>query len=152
VTTSQHPVFVRAFRLLVFCISTFLLFQFISLYLSWPKQALLGALSLAIVILLSRSSKSHVVTLALMLISIAATLRYGWWRIHLVADFFSESVQSPPLHLLSAHARPALGGDLYRLHHAARLHADHLPAAAQTPAHAPKRGRVAARRCPDPHL
>jgi cellulose synthase (UDP-forming) len=80
----------RAWRLIVTCVGLFLLFQFVSLYLSWPKQIVLGSVSIGLVILLNRSSKSRVVTLALMLISLAATLRYGWWRIHMIFDFFSD--------------------------------------------------------------
>jgi cellulose synthase (UDP-forming) len=90
----KRPVTVPAFRLIVLCASTFLLFQFVSLYLSWPKQAVLGALSLAIVIVLNRSSRSKVVTIAVMLISLAATLRYAWWRIHLVANFFADEANN----------------------------------------------------------
>jgi cellulose synthase (UDP-forming) len=86
----KHRPAVRALRLLVSCAATFLLFQLVSLYLSWPKQAVLGGVSLLIVLLLNRSSRSHTVTLALMLFSIATTLRYGWWRIHLVVNFFSD--------------------------------------------------------------
>ena len=80
----------RVFRLTVFCVATFLLFQLVSLYLSWPKQAVLGGISLLIAMLLNRNSRSHTVTLALMLLSIAATLRYGWWRIRLIVEFFSD--------------------------------------------------------------
>ncbi|WP_263358881.1 UDP-forming cellulose synthase catalytic subunit [Acidicapsa ligni] len=80
----------RGFRTLVFVVCTFLLFQFISLYLSWPKQVVLGGFTLIIAILLNRLGKSHVVTLSLMLLSLAATLRYGWWRIHLVANYFTD--------------------------------------------------------------
>jgi cellulose synthase (UDP-forming) len=86
----KHRLAVRALRLLILCAATFLLFQLVSLYLSWPKQAVLGGISLLIAMLLNRSSRSRTVTLALMLLSIAATLRYGWWRIHLVVDFFSD--------------------------------------------------------------
>jgi len=86
----RHGIFVRTFRFLFFCASSFLLFQFVSLYLSWPKQATLGALSLLLTVLLHRSSRSRVITLSLMLISMAATLRYGWWRVHMVYDFFTN--------------------------------------------------------------
>jgi len=78
----------RVIRLLVTCVSTFLLFQFVSLYLSWPKQIVLGAVMTAFVIVLNRMTKSKVVTLSLMLLSLAATLRYAWWRVHMVAQFF----------------------------------------------------------------
>ncbi len=80
----------RAFRLVVTACSLFLLFQFVSLYLSWPKQVVVGAISIGIVILLNKTTKSQVVTLALMLLSLAATLRYGWWRIRTIVQFFTD--------------------------------------------------------------
>lgn len=80
----------RVFRFVVTCVSLFLLFQFVSVYLSWPKQVVVGGISIFLVIVLNRSSKSRVVTVALMLISLAATLRYGWWRINLIAGYFAD--------------------------------------------------------------
>ena len=80
----------RFVRMLVFCLTLFLLLQLISLYLSWPKQAILGGVSLLLALTANRLSASRIVTLALMLISITATLRYAWWRAHLLADFFSD--------------------------------------------------------------
>jgi len=80
----------RVFRLVVTCCSLFLLFQFVSLYLSWPKQIVVGTVSVALVIVLNRVTKSQMVTLALMLISLAATLRYGWWRIRMIVLFFTD--------------------------------------------------------------
>jgi cellulose synthase (UDP-forming) len=86
----DYSVSTRIFRTVVFAICTFLLFQFVSLYLSWPKQAVLGGFTLLIAIFLNKRWKSHSVTLALMLLSMAATLRYVWWRIHLVTNFFTD--------------------------------------------------------------
>jgi cellulose synthase (UDP-forming) len=80
----------RFVRMLVFCLTLFLLLQLISLYLSWPKQAILGGVSLLFALTANRLSASRIVTLALMLISITATLRYAWWRVHLLADFFFD--------------------------------------------------------------
>ena len=80
----------RAFRFVVTCGSLFLLFQYVSLYLSWPKQAAVAVFSIALVILLNKSTKSKVVTIALMLISLATTLRYGWWRIRMILLFFTD--------------------------------------------------------------
>ena len=80
----------RIVRLVVACVATFLLFQFISLYLSWPKQIVLGSVSVVIVLILNRATKSKVVTLSLMLLSMAATLRYAWWRVHRVAQYFAD--------------------------------------------------------------
>ena len=80
----------RLFRVLVLCLTAFLFLQLVSLYLSWPKQAILGAVTLLIGLLANRLSASRIVTLALMLISMTATFRYGWWRVHLLVDFFSN--------------------------------------------------------------
>lgn len=80
----------RLFRMLVLCLTAFLLFQLISLYLSWPKQLILGCVSVLVGLTVSKVSSSRVVTLALMLISMTATLRYGWWRVHLLIDYFSD--------------------------------------------------------------
>jgi len=87
---STQPLMTRAFRLLLTLCGLFLLFQFVSLYLSWPKQLLVGIVSVTIVILLNRLSRSQAITLALMLLSLAATLRYGWWRIRTIAQFFTD--------------------------------------------------------------
>jgi cellulose synthase (UDP-forming) len=80
----------QLFRLLVLCLTTFLVLQLITLYLSWPKQIILGGVSMVIGLAANRLSASRLVTLALMLISMTATLRYGWWRVHLLVDFFSD--------------------------------------------------------------
>jgi cellulose synthase (UDP-forming) len=82
--------FIQFCRLVVLCLCTFLLFQYVSLYMSWPKQAVFGALTLFIANVLNRAGKSRLFTVALMLLSIATTLRYGWWRIRLVAGFFGD--------------------------------------------------------------
>ncbi len=76
--------------MLVFCVTAFLLFQLISLYLSWPKQVILGSACILLGLAANRFSASRIVTIALMFISITATLRYGWWRVHLLVDFFSD--------------------------------------------------------------
>jgi cellulose synthase (UDP-forming) len=81
---------VRAFRILAFGCATLLLLQFISLYLSWPQQLILGCLSVVTGLVANKVSSSRVITLALMLISMAATLRYCWWRIRLLVDYFSD--------------------------------------------------------------
>ena len=76
--------------MLVFLLTAFLLFQLISLYLSWPQQAILGGASIVLGLLTNRASRSRVATLALVLISLAATFRYGWWRVRMLVDFFSN--------------------------------------------------------------
>jgi cellulose synthase (UDP-forming) len=84
----------RFIRALVLCVTAFCTIQLISLYLSWPKQLVLGGVSILLGLLANKLSTSRVVTLGLMFISITATLRYGWWRINLVADFFSDESNS----------------------------------------------------------
>ena len=51
---------------------------------------MLGCVSVMVALLVNRVSASRVVTLTLMLISMTATLRYGWWRVHLLIDYFSD--------------------------------------------------------------
>ena len=85
-----HGLITRTFRFLFVVLGLFVLFQFASLYLSWPKQAVLGGLILAVAIVLNGRKNSQTITLALMILSISVTLRYAWWRIHLVANHFSD--------------------------------------------------------------
>jgi cellulose synthase (UDP-forming) len=80
----------RFFRVLIYCASAFLVLQLISIYLSWPQQLILGSISILLGLVVNRLSTSRVITLALMLISMTATLRYGWWRVHLLIEYFSD--------------------------------------------------------------
>jgi cellulose synthase catalytic subunit (UDP-forming) len=56
--------------------------------LAWPPQLLIGALSIAVVLWLDRSSSSYFITLTLLLVSIFSTFRYGYWRFHTAEQFF----------------------------------------------------------------
>ena len=80
----------RLFRTLVILLTAFLFLQLISIYLSWPKQAMLGGASILLGLVTNRVSRSRIFTLALVLISLTATFRYGWWRIRMIVDFFSD--------------------------------------------------------------
>jgi cellulose synthase (UDP-forming) len=60
------------------------------LFLTWQRQAVLAVLTLLVAILLDRSSKSHVVTLTLVLLSAFSTLRYGFWRFSSVIAYFRD--------------------------------------------------------------
>jgi cellulose synthase (UDP-forming) len=80
----------RFTRFLVLCATAFFSVQLISLYLSWPKQLILGGVSILLGLIVNRLSTSRVITLGLMFVSITATFRYAWWRINLVIDFFSD--------------------------------------------------------------
>lgn len=80
----------RFFRALVLGVTAFLMVQLVSLYLSWPKQIVLGCLTVLIGLAANRTSRSRAVTIALMLISLTATLRYAWWRVRLLIFFFLD--------------------------------------------------------------
>ncbi len=67
----------------------FLMFTGI-LDLTWPQQAVLGLLTVLLAIWMDRSSSSYLVTLTLMLVSMYATFRYGYWRISYVSRFFMD--------------------------------------------------------------
>lgn len=81
---------IRCFRWLIFGLTSFLVLQLISIYLSWPKQVVLGSVAIVVAIGANRFSASRTVTLALMLISITATLRYAWWRVRLLTQYFLD--------------------------------------------------------------
>jgi len=80
----------RLFRGLVLCLTAFLFFQLISINLNWRNQIILGAVSIVLGLVANRLSPSRIVTLALMMISLTATFRYGWWRISLLVDYFKN--------------------------------------------------------------
>ncbi len=80
----------KVFRTFVFCIALFLWIQLISLYLTWPQQMMLGGASVFLGLAINRSSTSRIVTIGLMFVSMTATFRYGWWRIRLLVDYFSD--------------------------------------------------------------
>ena len=58
--------------------------------LTWPQQAVLGLIMVLVSVWLDRSSSSYLVTLTLMLMSMFATFRYGYWRISTVVKFFID--------------------------------------------------------------
>ena len=80
----------KLFRTVVFGLALFLWLQLISLYLTWPEQMILGGASVVLGLAVNRFSSSRLITLGLMLISITATFRYGWWRVRLLADYFLD--------------------------------------------------------------
>ena len=51
---------------------------------------MLGGVSLLIALVLNHRSKSTTMTIALMMLSLVTTFRYGWWRIHMILDFFTD--------------------------------------------------------------
>jgi cellulose synthase (UDP-forming) len=91
---SQHletPGFItRVFRFAVACVTGFLLFLLVSLYLPWQEQLILGIATVIVGLIVNRFSSSKVITIALMMISSTATLRYFWWRVHMLVDYFTD--------------------------------------------------------------
>jgi cellulose synthase (UDP-forming) len=80
----------RLSGILVLCITVFLFLQLISINLGWQEQAVFGGVTILTGLLANRLSASRVVTIALMLISMIATFRYGWWRVNSLVDYFSD--------------------------------------------------------------
>ena len=81
---------IRLIGVLVLCVTAFLFFLLISVPLTWSQQAILGGLTVFVGLAANRLSASRIVTLALMLISMTATFRYAWWRVHLLSDFLTD--------------------------------------------------------------
>ncbi len=80
----------KAIRFLILAGGIFFLIATGILDLTWPQQAVLGLLTVLLAIWMDRSSSSYLVTLTLMLISMYATFRYGYWRISYVISFFLD--------------------------------------------------------------
>ena len=90
-TYAEKPGFLgMLFRAVMLAVTAFVLFQLISIYLSWPQQMILGIATIALGLLVNKFSSSRMITLALMVLSMTATLRYAWWRVHLLIDYFSD--------------------------------------------------------------
>jgi cellulose synthase (UDP-forming) len=87
---SGDALFFKAFRGLVLISGIFLLAFTGALELTWPQQAVLGITMIALIVWLDRSSTSYLVTLALMLVSIFSTFRYGYWRVSTTFRFFLD--------------------------------------------------------------
>ena len=60
------------------------------LFLSWQQQLILALLTLVAAIWMDRTSKSHLVTLTLVLLSVYSTFRYAFWRVSTVVAFFRD--------------------------------------------------------------
>jgi cellulose synthase (UDP-forming) len=63
---------------------------FVTLPLAWESQILLGGLTILGSVLIGRLSKSNLVTIALIVLSLFATMRYAWWRVGAVIAFFQD--------------------------------------------------------------
>jgi cellulose synthase (UDP-forming) len=79
------------FLRLVFLLVAALVFYFLAvLPLTWPQQVVLGLLTLVLSMVLARTSESYLITLALMMMSMFCTFRYGYWRIATAFQFFRD--------------------------------------------------------------
>jgi cellulose synthase (UDP-forming) len=87
---SGDGLFFRVLRVLILISAIFLLGFTGILELTWPQQIVLGIITISLVIWLDRSSRSYLVTLTLMLVSIFSTFRYGYWRISTTVRFFQD--------------------------------------------------------------
>jgi cellulose synthase (UDP-forming) len=76
------------FAFLAFALVAFYFFG--TLPLTWPQQAVCGLLTLLMGLALGRTSESYLITLTLMILSLFATFRYGYWRMSATVAFFQD--------------------------------------------------------------
>jgi cellulose synthase (UDP-forming) len=84
----------KALRFLVLAGGIFFLGWTATLYLTWERQVVLALLTLISALWINRSSKSYVVTLTLVLLSLSSTVRYGVWRFTSVVAYFRDPATS----------------------------------------------------------
>ncbi len=89
-----ESVFTKLLRYLLLLVCAVSLFFFAVLPLTWPQQVVLGCSMFLVALWLGRFSNSYLITLVLMLMSIFASFRYGWWRISTVITYLRD----PMLH------------------------------------------------------
>ncbi len=87
--TGTSPL-LRSLRVIAVVFSLVSLVYSAGLELTWPKQALLGIISVLVSLWIDRSSSSYLITLTLMMASCYSTLRYAWWRISTVVGFLRD--------------------------------------------------------------
>ncbi|MDR3777416.1 MAG: UDP-forming cellulose synthase catalytic subunit [Terracidiphilus sp.] len=104
----------RIYRTLMICATAFLMLQLISLYLNWPEQLVLGCVSVLLAVVANKISPSRVVTIALMILSATATLRYGWWRINTLIDYLTNE-SNDRFRLDSVFMLILVGAELYTI-------------------------------------
>jgi cellulose synthase (UDP-forming) len=85
--------FTRILRFLFLIVAAATLIFLAIVPLDWEQQAILGCVSLVAALILARVSDSYLVTLALMMLSIFCTFRYGYWRVAQVIRFFQYPVE-----------------------------------------------------------
>ena len=77
-------------RFLFLCVALVMFYFFATLPLTWPQQAVCGLLTLLMGLALGRTSDSYLITLTLMILSLFATFRYGYWRLSQTVQFFQD--------------------------------------------------------------
>ncbi len=87
--------FTKILRLLFLLAAAAVFFFMAVLPLTWEQQAVLGLVTLAMALAMARSSDSYLITLALMMLSMFCTFRYGYWRIAQVVRFFQDPASHP---------------------------------------------------------
>jgi cellulose synthase (UDP-forming) len=85
----------KILRLIFLLVAAAIFFFMAALPLTWPQQAVLGLLALLMALAMARGSDSYLVTLALMMLSMFCTFRYGYWRISQVIRFFQDPASHP---------------------------------------------------------
>jgi cellulose synthase (UDP-forming) len=83
-------VFTKFLRLVFLLIAAVIFCFLATLPLTWPQQAVLGVISVTLALVIASSSDSYLVTLALMMLSLFCTFRYGYWRILQVVRYFHD--------------------------------------------------------------
>jgi cellulose synthase (UDP-forming) len=87
--------FTRILRLLFLLVAAAVFFFMAALPLSWEQQAVLGLVALIVALAMARGSDSYLITLALMILSIFCTFRYGYWRVAQVIRFLHDPASHP---------------------------------------------------------
>jgi cellulose synthase (UDP-forming) len=82
--------FTKFIRFCFLCAALVMFYFFATLPLTWPQQAVCGLLTLLMGLSLGRTSDSYLITLTLMILSLFATFRYGYWRLSMTVQFFQD--------------------------------------------------------------
>jgi cellulose synthase (UDP-forming) len=80
----------KLLRFVFLAVAAVMFYFFATLPLTWPQQAVCGLLTLLMGMALGRTSDSYLITLTLMVMSLFATFRYGYWRIAQTVMFFQD--------------------------------------------------------------
>jgi cellulose synthase (UDP-forming) len=96
VTQAWHDIgagetfFNKLLRFVFLAVGLVMFYFFATLPLTWPQQAVCGLLTLLMGLALGRTSDSYLITLTLMILSLFATFRYGYWRLSQTVMFFQD--------------------------------------------------------------